>query len=441
MLQTLREFGEAGDIVIVDDNPANLRLLSTVLRERGHHVRTAINARVALSAISAQRPDLVILDVSMPEISGIELCRLLREDPERINLPVIFLSALDGLDEKSEAFDLGGVDYVTKPFKPEEILLRVRNHLALGRLQRQLELTNRELERRVEARTRRLSALNTIYSTFFPHECLRLLGKSDILELRLGDHVEREMTVMFADIEGFTALAESMTPVDAFTLINDYLHHVGPKIREHGGYIDKFIGDAIMAVFLHPKEAVDAAVALHGALRELNAGRADAGEVRLGVGIGIHHGMMSLGILGERQRMQGTVIADAVNVAARIEGLTRSYGAGILVSDAARAHLGEDSSRAYRFIDHVQLRGRREEMVVWEALAPVVIPEHSARVEQLQTYNHALQAFGDGRWADAHALFRQILDHDPHDRTARSYLERVARRIAERSAGEQSEEV
>ncbi|HEY0133398.1 MAG TPA: adenylate/guanylate cyclase domain-containing protein, partial [Nannocystis sp.] len=235
---------------------------------------------------------------------------------------------------------------------------------------------------------------------------------------------------MFVDIVGFTAMAESMSSTETFNLINDYLHHVGPKIREHGGFVDKYIGDAIMAIFLRPVEAVDAAVALLGALRDFNAGRLRDGQSTLGIGIGIHHGMMSFGILGEQQRMQSTAIADAVNVAARIEGLTRCYGAGILLSEAARGQLASDGSRAYRFIDHVQLRGRREELLVWEALAPLEIPEHGARVEQLETYNHGIRAFGEGRWSDAHALFRQIVDRDPHDGTARSYLERAACRVA-----------
>jgi adenylate cyclase len=422
-----QEFGENGDIVIVDDNPANLRLLSVVLRESGHRVRTAINARIALSAIRAQQPDLVILDITMPDINGIELCRILRSDPLFVDLPIIFLSALDSIADKSEAFDLGGVDYITKPFKPEEILLRARTHLAIGRLKRQLELVNRELEERVLLRTRQLSALNTAYATFFPHECLRLLGKVDILELQLGDHVEREMTILFADIEGFTTLAESMAPPAIFALINDYLSHVGPVVREHGGFIDKYIGDAIMALFLRPNDAVEASVALLAALGEFNRKQALAGEGALSVGIGVHCGTVSFGILGENQRMQGTVIGDAVNVAARIEGLTRAYGAGILISEAAKALVRDDASWTYRLIDTVPIRGRRGSTVVWEVLAPAVVPEHAARVDQIETYNRGLQAFDRGQWAEAEQLFRAVLAVTPEDQASRSYLERALR--------------
>lgn len=435
MHPSLRNFGEGGDIVIVDDNPANLRLLSVVLRDKGHHVRSAINAKIAISAIRAQHPDLVILDITMPEMNGIELCRVLRADPLFVDLPVIFLSALDGLADKSEAFELGGVDYVTKPFKPEELLLRVRTHLAIGRLKRQLELANRELEERVRARTEQLSTLNAAYATFVPHDGLRLLGKSDILDLRLGDHVEAEMTIMFADIEGFTALAESMPSSRIFALINDYLSHVGPVVREHRGFIDKYIGDAIMALFPRPDDAVDAAVALLGALAEFNRSGVEVGAPTLSIGIGIHCGVVSFGILGENQRMQGTVIGDAVNVAARIEGLTRRYGAGILISEAVKSRVTEDTSRRYRLIDKVSIRGRRGSTVVWEILAPAVAPEHSSRLGQLEAYNRGLEAFGQGHWAEAQSIFRQILAVIPEDEASRSYLERASDALV-RSSGE-----
>lgn len=370
MQSAIREYGEAGDIVIVDDNPANLRLLSLVLRDAGHRVRVAINAKIALSAIHTQRPDLAILDISMPDVSGIELCAMLRADPRYIDLPVIFLSALDTITDKSDAFDIGGVDYITKPFRPEEILLRVRTHLAIGRLKRQLELANQDLEDRVRERTEELSALNAAYATFFPHECLDLLGKTGIVGVRLGDHVEREMTIMFADIVGFTSLAESMSSVETFALINHYLSKVGPVIREHDGFIDKYIGDAIMALFVRPSDAVEAAIHLLATLEALNDEFAATGAARLSIGIGIHCGVVSFGILGEDRRMQGTVIGDAVNVAARIEGLTRRFGAGILISEAVRAALGDGQAWAYRSIDEVLIRGRRTSMVVWEVLAP-----------------------------------------------------------------------
>jgi len=196
---------------------------------------------------------------------------------------------------------------------------------------------------------------------------LELLQKNDILDVRLGDHVDREMTIMFVDIEGFTALAESMDSFSVFTLINRYLRQVGPVVRKQGGFIDKYIGDAIMALFPQPSDAVRAAVELLQVLKTFN-GTSPEGTPELAVGIGIHCGSVCFGVLGEDQRMQGTVIGDAVNVAARIEGLTRKYHARVLISEAAKQLLADDAVWEFRFIDKVPIRGRRGTTGVWEVV-------------------------------------------------------------------------
>jgi serine phosphatase RsbU (regulator of sigma subunit) len=147
--------GEApkGDILIVDDVPANLHLLSEMLTQQGYKVRSVINGHMALMATRAAPPDLILLDINMPGMNGYEVCEHLRADESTRDIPIIFISALDETEDKVKAFTVGGMDYVTKPFQLEEVLARVDTHLALRRLQAELQQTNQELERRVEERT------------------------------------------------------------------------------------------------------------------------------------------------------------------------------------------------------------------------------------------------------------------------------------------------
>jgi sigma-B regulation protein RsbU (phosphoserine phosphatase) len=141
------------DILIVDDVPANLHLLSEMLTQQGYKVRSVINGHMALMATRAAPPDLILLDINMPGMNGYEVCEHLRADDSTRDIPVIFISALDETEDKVKAFTVGGMDYVTKPFQLEEVLARVETHLALRRLQAELQQTNQELERRVEERT------------------------------------------------------------------------------------------------------------------------------------------------------------------------------------------------------------------------------------------------------------------------------------------------
>lgn len=168
---------------------------------------------------------------------------------------------------------------------------------------------------------------------FVPDDFLRELGHVDIAEVQLGDQVEREMAVLFSDIRSFTSLSEGMTPGETMTFINEYLANAGPIVREHGGFIDKYIGDAIMALFKDPDAALRAAVGLQDALHRFNETRRARGQRPVAIGVGVHAGKLMLGTVGEVQRIDTTVIADAVNVASRVEGLTKTYGVGIVVTD------------------------------------------------------------------------------------------------------------
>ncbi|MBN1641112.1 MAG: SpoIIE family protein phosphatase [Anaerolineae bacterium] len=158
-----------GNVLIVDDTPANLRLLSQMLAERGYRVRPVPDGALALAAVQAEPPDLILLDIRMPGIDGYQVCERLKADPQARDIPVIFISALDAIEDKVRAFTVGGADYVTKPFQVEEVLARVGTHLALRRLQRQLQDANRKM-------AQELALAGKVQTSFLPHNLPDLPG-------------------------------------------------------------------------------------------------------------------------------------------------------------------------------------------------------------------------------------------------------------------------
>jgi hemerythrin len=175
-----------------------------------------------------------------------------------------------------------------------------------------------------DALRERLSTTTDAYSRFVPREFLHLLGIDDIRKVEVGQQVERKMTILFADIRAFTSLSESMSPQENFNFLNAYLVQMEPVITAHGGFIDKYIGDGIMALFPDsPDAALRCAQAMLQRLDDYNTGRERAGYRPIKVGIGINTGIVILGTIGGASRMDGTVIGDAVNLAARLERLTK----------------------------------------------------------------------------------------------------------------------
>ncbi|NIU62099.1 MAG: response regulator, partial [Pseudomonas stutzeri] len=151
------------NILIVDDTPANLRLLSQMLAEQGYRVRPAPDGPLALAAARAEHPDLILLDIRMPEMDGYQVCEHLKADVRTRDIPIVFISALDATEDKVRAFTVGGVDYVTKPFQVEEVLARVETHLALRRMQKQLQRANRKMERE-------LALAGEVQASFLPRQ-------------------------------------------------------------------------------------------------------------------------------------------------------------------------------------------------------------------------------------------------------------------------------
>ncbi len=277
----------------------------------------------------------------------------------------------------------------------------------------------------VESAHKDLTNTNQAYSRFVPMKFLSLLGKESILDVKLTDQIQKEMSILFSDIRSFTSLSEKMTPEDNFNFLNSYLRRVGPIIRKNNGFIDKYIGDAIMA--LYPESAEDSiksAIEIQNEIREYNKNRISKGYVPITIGIGIHTGLLMLGTIGEHERMEGTVISDAVNLASRIEGLTKTYGSGILISDKTLARIDDPTKYNYRMIDSVIVKGKQEPVTVFEVFDGYSEQMFDLILATKYNFELGILSYSNKDFSVALGLFNKVLEKNPNDVSAKLYIKR-----------------
>jgi two-component system sensor histidine kinase ChiS len=311
------------------------------------------------------------------------------------------------------------VDYITKPFHFQEVMARVRAHVTIRKLQE-------ELKTRYDARTSELTSVNDAYGRFVPHQFLSYLNKESITQVKLADHEEREMTIMFADIRDFTGLSERMNPQENFRFLNSYLSRVSPVIGQHHGFIDKYIGDEIMALFPRSSDdAVQAAIALQIEVALYNRHRESCGYDPVKIGISLHTGRLMLGIIGEDKRLEGTVISDAVNLASRLESLTKLYGASVIASENSMQGLQDAERYKHRYLDEVRVRGRKHSIKLYEIYEGLSDQFVETREKTKPLFAEGLSLYQSGRLADATQIFQQVQKLDPDDRAAQVFLGRI----------------
>jgi PAS domain S-box-containing protein len=280
---------------------------------------------------------------------------------------------------------------------------------------------NQNLEKSLDAE----SELTDAYGRFVPHQFLNLLGYESIIDVNLGDQVQEEMSVLFADIRDFTTLSETMTPQENFNFINAYLSRMEPAITSNNGFIDKYIGDAIMALFSDfADDAVKAGIAMLNILTNYNQDRQRVGYVPIQIGIGINSGSLMLGTVGGKSRMDSTVISDAVNLASRIEGLTKDYSVPLLISHQTLERLRNPADYAIRIVDKVQVKGKSQYVVVYEVFDADPPEIRSAKLANLPVYTEAMLLCERKQFREAGKLFEECLRTNPSDQVARIYLKR-----------------
>lgn len=264
--------------------------------------------------------------------------------------------------------------------------------------------------------------LTKSYARFVPPQIFQFLGKKSIIDLNLGDAVQKDMTIFFLDIRGFTTLSEKMTPQENFEFLNGLLGRIAPVIRRFHGFIDKFIGDAVLALFEgKPENAINAAILINRLLNAFNKKRITSGAAKLKIGIGIHTGSLMFGTIGEKKRMEGTVISDAVNLSARLEGLTKNYGASILISDMTLFQIENPDEYNFRLVDRVKVKGRSDNVAVYEILDG---EEAQQKILTKADFERGLDRYLNKDFKAASKLFRKVLKKANSDQAATLYLNR-----------------
>ncbi|QTA79310.1 Two component system response regulator receiver and adenyl cyclase domains-containing protein [Desulfonema limicola] len=295
-------------IVVVDDEPNNLNLIQQTLQ--GLYLLSFANRGTkALEVIAKIAPDLILLDIMMPEMDGYEVCKRLKADDKTKNIPVVFISAMGDAGDETKGFDLGAADYITKPFSPPVVKARIRSILALKEKNEQLAQLSKRLSRYLSPQ---------VYELIFS-------GQRDVLI----ESQRKKLTVFFSDIVNFTSTAESMEPEDLTTVLNTYLNEMAEIAIKHGGTIDKFVGDAVMVFFGDPKTkgiqedamaCVSMAIEMVEKLKILQTQWQKSGILHpFQVRIGINTGYCTVGNFGSKSKMDYTIIGGQVNAAKRLE--------------------------------------------------------------------------------------------------------------------------
>jgi adenylate cyclase len=324
----------AGRILVVDDTPGNVKLLEDLLGFHGYEVQPAASGEAALASIRERVPDLVLLDVVMPGISGYEVCRAIRADPHLAMLPVVMVTALDDREERVKGIEAGADDFLSKPVNSPELLARVKSLLRIRRLYEtvqgqaeQLAGLNRTLEARVAEQVTRLERLARLQRFFSPQlaELILAGGADDPLESH-----RREITVVFLDLRGFTAFAEAAEPEEVMRALGEFHRAMGSRVLEYQGTLERFTGDGLMVFFNDPlpiqdpaHRAVAMAFAMHGDALLLSEQWKRRGY-RLGLGIGIAQGYATVGAIGFEGRIDYGAIGSVTNLASRLCDLAES---------------------------------------------------------------------------------------------------------------------
>ncbi len=317
-------------ILVVDDTPRNVKLLADLLSVKGYSVVTAASGREGLALLKAEGPDLVLLDVVMPEMSGYEVCRAIREDAATRMLPVIMVTALDPVVERVKGIEAGADDFLAKPINQPELLARVKSLLRIKALQdevqaqsAQLAEWNRTLEERVQDQVKQMERLERLKRFFSPQLAeLIVSGETDD---PLKPH-RRELTVVYLDLRGFTAFAEGAEPEEVMDVLHEYHAAMGELISSHEGTLEHFAGDGMMIFFNDPvpvdnaaARAARMALAMRERVEALTNKWRKLGH-ELGFGVGIAQGYATIGAIGYEGRWEYGAIGSVPNLAARLCG-------------------------------------------------------------------------------------------------------------------------
>ncbi|MDG2198323.1 MAG: adenylate/guanylate cyclase domain-containing protein [SAR324 cluster bacterium] len=444
-------------ILMVDDSKTIRFQVRKILEAEPDHdydIAEAEDGKGALDVVAASTkeklPDLVLLDRNMPRMNGDEFIRIFKADPQWSHIPVLFLTTHGEIEELVKGLtELKADDYLGKPFNPSELQARVKSLLRVRMAEKETLRLNSELDQSLKqqklqfeelkktkvelAEISAVAELTRIFEKFVPREFLDRIAKTGIENITVG-HAESDIiTILFSDIRSFTDISESMEPAELMQFLNTFLQFMSEPIHLNHGFVDKFIGDAIMALFDQPgkpdaieaRDAVRSGIEMQASLVRFNKLRAKQNYPPTKIGIGVHSGPVVIGTLGSESRMDSTVLGDAVNLASRLEGLTKNYRLPMLVSEDSKNLISHLEEFNWRLLDRITVKGKREPVRIYEVFNQYSDKNYEIKLKAASVFEEAMTPYLNQNWELAIEGFKECEELLPEDASIEMHLDRA----------------
>ncbi len=413
-------------ILIVDDSATMRMLTREALKSAGYVVLEVDCGEAALNLLKTTHPDAILLDVEMPGLNGFETCAEIRKIPEYLYTPIMIVTGLDDYESVNKAFLAGATDFTSKPINATLMGHRVRYIIRTSTHFQYLQAAEqkmRGLNTDLEGKVLEVEQAAQAAARFVPQDFLKMLNRESMSKIQLGDCVEKIMSVLFLDIRAFTTLSESSSSMDVFKLLNTLMSYLEPIIIKNHGFIDKYIGDAVMALFTSAEDAVQSGIEMLNALAEFNKERLQVKMEPVGIGIGINTGTLVLGTIGFEDRMDCTVISDAVNLSARLETSTRTFGVDLLITENTMAQIEQRDNFHSRSLGAVLVKGKNIPITIYEIYSSNSAVELQLKDEYAALFDEGIKHYHAKRFLEASSCFRQVLSKNPRDLPAEYFLQ------------------
>jgi len=436
-------------IAYVGGSDADHQAFESIVHDDGTSIVRFLLPAEAIATLVARTTDLLLIDVMQHSHDVLAMLKSAKtEHGPAGRIPVIVVAPQDASSRVQACLHRGADDYLILPHDVTNPLL-VHKRMASAL---RVYAGNTQAPKSILAETAVVPVLasgkppmiidgawenaQTVHR-FIPREFLDMLERKSLADVKLGDHMLREMTVFFSDIRDFTQLSERLTPQENFSFLTSYLRNVTPVIRARGGFVDKYLGDGVMALFPGGSvDAVQAAVDLGQQIARYNHGRRMAGYAPIKIGTGLHRGTLMLGTIGAEDQMQTTVIADAVNLASRIEGMTKTFGVNLLLSGSVVENLPREHTFRLRALGAVRAKGKSEAVEVYECYDNDAHELIEFKDKAQPQFAAGMAEYRKGMLLTAGKIFSRIAEICPEDNVAAYFRDRCTLSVVrERGAG------